>query len=65
MYVCQRRLAIGDQVLVLLPTDSNKLLAQWQDPYAIIQQMGPVDYCVDMHDCQKRKRVFHINMLKK
>ena len=25
---CQRQLAIGDQVLVLLPTDSNKLLAQ-------------------------------------
>ncbi|XP_065902350.1 uncharacterized protein [Dysidea avara] len=47
---CYRQLAIGDQVLVLLPTDSNKLLAQWQGPYPIIQKTGPVDYCVDMHD---------------
>ena len=62
---CHRQLAIGDQVLVLLPTDSNKLLAQWQGPYPIIQKTGPVDYCVDMYDHRKRKRVFHINMLKK
>ena len=62
---CHRQLAIGDQVLVPLPTDSNKLLTQWQSPYPIIQKTGPVDYCVDMYDHQKRKRVFHINMLKK
>ena len=62
---CHRQLNIGDQVLVLLPTDSNKLLAQWQGPYPIIQQTGLVDYCVYMYDRRKRKRVFHINMLKK
>ena len=62
---CHRQLDIGDQVLVLLPTDSNKLLAQWQGPYPITQRMGPVDYCVDMYDHRKPKRVFHINMLKK
>ena len=49
---CHRQLAIGDQVLVLLPTDSNKLLAQWQGPYPIIQKTDPVDFCVDMHDHQ-------------
>ena len=48
-----------------MPTDSNKLLAEWQGPYPITQRMGPVDYCVDMYDYRKRKRVFHINMLKK
>ena len=47
---CHRQLDIGDQVLVLLPTDNNKLLAQWQGPYPIIQKMGPVDYRVDMYD---------------
>ena len=47
---CHRQLDIGDQVLVLLATDSNKLLAQWQGPYPIIQKTGPVDYCVDMYD---------------
>ena len=62
---CHRQLAISDQVLVLLPTDSNKLLAQWQGPYPIIQKTGPVDYYVDMYDHRKCKCVFHINMLKK
>ena len=62
---CHRQFDIGDQVLVLSPTDSNKLWAQWQGPYPIIQQTGPVDYCVDMYDHRKRKRVFHINMLRK
>ena len=49
----------------MLPTNSNKLLAQWQGPYPIIQKTGPVDYCVNMYDHRKRKCVFHINMLKK
>ena len=49
----------------MLPPDSNKFLVQWQGPYPIIQKTGPVDYCVDMYDHRKRKRVFHINMLKK
>ena len=61
----QIQLSIDDQVLILLPTDSNKLLAQWQGPYPIIQKTGPVDYCVDMYDHRKCKRVFHVNMLKK
>ena len=26
-----RRLEVGDRVLILLPTDSNKLLMQWRD----------------------------------
>ena len=47
---CHRQLDIGDQLLVLLPTDSNKFLAQWQGPYPITQRMGPVDYCLDMYD---------------
>ena len=54
----------GDQVLVLLPTSTNKLLARWQGPYQILQQVGKVNYQVDMHDRKKRKRVFHINMLR-
>jgi len=62
---CQRQPSIGDQVQVLLPTDSNKLLAQWQGPYPIIQKTGPVDYCVNMYNHRKRKCVFYVNMLKK
>ena len=36
-----------------------------EGPYPIIQQMGLVDYCVDMYDRRKCKHVFHINILKK
>ena len=54
----------GDPVLVLLPTSSNKLLAQWQGPYQVIERTGKVTYKVDMHDKWKRHRVFHVNMLK-
>jgi len=50
---------------VLLPTSSNKLLAQWQGPYCILRKVGKVDYEVLMPDKRKRKKVFHVNMLKK
>ena len=54
----------GDPVLVLLPTASSKLLAQWQGPYQVVRRMGKVNYLIDMHDRRKRKRVFHVNMLR-
>ena len=54
----------GDSVLVLLQTSSNRLLAQWQGPYQVVQRMGKVNYLIDMQDRRKRKRVFHVNMLK-
>ncbi len=50
--------------LVLLPTSSSKLLAQWQEPYQVVRSTGKVNYLVDMHDHRKRRRVFHVNMLK-
>ena len=52
-------------VLVLLPSFSSKLLAQWQGPYTVVQPVGEVNYLIDMHDRRKRRRVLHINMLKK
>ena len=54
----------GDPVIVLLPTLSSKLLAQWQGPYQIIERTGKVTYRVDLHDRRKRQRIFHVNMLK-
>ena len=60
----QRKLKEGDQVLVLLPTSSSKLLAQWQGPYPVIKAIGDVNYMIDMYDRRKRRRVFHVNMLK-
>ena len=54
----------GDPVLVLLPTSTDKLTAQWQGPYQVLDRKGKVTYLVDMHDKKKRRRVFHVNMLK-
>ena len=51
-------------MLVLLSTSANKLLAQWQGPYQVLQQVGKVNYLVDMHDRRKRKIIFHVNMLR-
>ena len=51
-------------MLVLLPTTANKLLAQWQGPYQVVKRLGRVSYLIDMHDRRKRRRVFHVNMLK-
>lgn len=43
----------GEQVLVLLPTLSSKLLAQWQEPYPVVRQLGLVNYEVDIGGLKK------------
>ena len=45
-------------MLVLLPTSTSKMLAQWQGPYQIVKRVSKVTYR------RKRKRVFHVNMLR-
>ena len=59
-----REFTPGDQVLVLLPTSTSKFLAQWQGPYRVVRRIGDVDYEVDMIGRKKRRRIFHVNMLK-
>ena len=59
----ERELETGEEVLVLLPTTSNKLLAQWQGPYHVLCRVGDINYGVYMTD--KRKTIFHVNMLMK
>lgn len=60
----QRELKPGQQVLLLLPTCSNKLLARWQGPYPVLRKMGPVTYEVAHADKGKATQVYHINLLK-
>ena len=59
-----REFQIGDQVLVLLPTSTNKLLAEWCGPYPVIQKIGGVNCEIKMTDRKKQRRIFHINMLR-
>lgn len=39
----KRDMNVGEKVLVLLPTSSNKLLLQWRGPYEILEKVGNVD----------------------
>ena len=56
-----RNMKVGDRVLVLLPTDNNKLLLQWKGPFKIVKKLNRVDYQIDM---QGKCKTFHANLLK-
>ena len=59
----RREFQEGDQVLLLLPTDTNKLLMQWKGPYEIMSRCGKGnDYRVEVN---KKVKTFHANMMKK
>ncbi|XP_071510123.1 uncharacterized protein [Diadema antillarum] len=58
----QRQLEVGDLVLLLLPTDRNKLLLQWKGPFAVTAKVSDTDYRIDV---KGKSKVFHINLLKK
>ncbi|RUS91501.1 hypothetical protein EGW08_000722 [Elysia chlorotica] len=57
-----RKFQQGDRVLLLLPTDHNKLLMQWKGPYEVEQVVGINDYKVKIG---RGSKVFHANLLKK
>jgi len=48
--------------LVLLPTDSNKLLLQWKGPFEILERVRGDNYRIQLVG---RTKTFHANMLKK
>lgn len=41
-------MSVGEKVLVLLPTASNKLLMQWKGPFTIVEKVEKVDYKIDI-----------------
>jgi len=50
----------GNEVLVLLPTDSNKLLIQWKGPFEISERVRGDDYRIQLVG---RTKMFHANRL--
>ena len=59
----RREFQEGDKVLLLLPTDTNKLLMHWKGPYEIMSRCGKGnDYRIKVN---KKVKTFHANMLKK
>ncbi|GFO02544.1 gypsy retrotransposon integrase-like protein 1 [Plakobranchus ocellatus] len=57
----RRKLSVGEKVLVLLPTDSNKLLMQWKGPFEIVATVTINDYRINMGG---KEKTFHANLLK-
>ena len=57
-----RKFRTGDKVLLLLPTDNNKLLLQWKGPYVIQEVVGPNDYKFKVG---RGFKTYHANLLKK
>ena len=56
-----RKFDVGDKVLLLLPTESNKLLLQWKGPYEVVEIVNRMDYKVDVGGVVG---TYHANMLK-
>ena len=57
-----RSLQVGDQVLILLPTDRNKLLMQWKGPFPVKGKFNEVDYIIKI---KGKEKPYHINNLKR
>ena len=57
-----RRFQPGDNVLVLLPTDTNKLLLQWKGPYDVARIVVSNDYKALM---KGKEKTLHANLLEK
>jgi len=58
-----RKFQPGDKVLVLLPTDHNKLLMQWKGPYEVSAVVGVNDYKVRVKDKLSRANCNWIQMM--
>ena len=57
-----RHLEVGEQVLILLLTDSNKLLLQWGGLFTVESHVGANDYRIKIGS---KTTAHHMNMLKK
>lgn len=52
----------GMKVLVLLPSDNNKLLMQFKGPYIVKAKLNRFDYRVEVNG---REKIYHANLLKR
>ena len=55
-----RQFKVGQKVLVLLPTDSNKLVLQWKGLYEIKEVVNHMDHKVDI---EGNLKILHANIL--
>ena len=53
----RREFLVGDKVLVLLPTSSNKLLMHWRGPYTITKHVAGNNYKINTKN-KYEKQIF-------
>jgi len=58
----KRKLNVGDKVLLLLPTENNKLTLAWRGPYEVVETVGEVDCRIRV--TPDKVKSYHIDMLK-
>ncbi|GBM13613.1 hypothetical protein AVEN_229587-1 [Araneus ventricosus] len=58
-----RKFRVGDQVLVLETSKSNKLVAQWTDPGVIESQLSNSNYIVKMTNKNDKTQIYQVNLL--
>ena len=44
----RRAFSAGDKVLILLPTESNKILMRWRGPFSVVSSVGECDYRINV-----------------
>jgi len=57
-----KQMQIGQQVIVLLPDSTNKLLSRWQGPGTIVNFTAPHTYLVELE--RRQQRWLHANKLR-
>ena len=57
-----RRFSVGDEVLILLPDETKKLLVSWKGPFPVLERMNRVNYIINENG---KAKLYHINLLKK
>ena len=56
-----RKFSVGQKVLVLLPTEHNKLTLQWRGPYEITEVINKMDFKINIAG---KTKIYHANLLK-
>ncbi|XP_077549467.1 uncharacterized protein LOC144162699 [Haemaphysalis longicornis] len=59
-----RQFEVGDQVMILRPSQRHKLEVQWEGPAKILQKLSETNYVVSVPGKRKLQQVYHSNLLK-
>ena len=59
-YSVKRTFRQGDEIILLLPDSTNKLLTSWQGPYSIISVKYNLNYVINVDENHK---LFQVNLL--